>query len=145
MFNFWSERSLPSYCEPLLDGVATVIGAGTDTPDQPLAAVSGGRSPTLQAAWVAEAGVLSALGHNREALALVARVDPVAYQATTSDPGRAAVLKALHAQILLRLGRRDEGLPQLREALAQMQSQGVADEEMASFRQSLGPAPVASK
>lgn len=110
-----------------------------------LSAVSGGRSPTLQAAWVAEAGVLSALGHNREALALVARVDPVAYQATTSDPGRAAVLKALHAQILLRLGRRDEGLPQLREALAQMQSQGVSNEEMASFRQSLGPPQVASK
>lgn len=99
--------------------------------------LSGEHSPTVQAARVARANVLSDLGRNADALALVEKIDPKAYQASTADPGRAEVLKALRAQILLRLGRREEALPQLRQALRDMQAAGVAPEEIAPYRKSL--------
>lgn len=104
---------------------------------QGLASTSGHRSPVLQAARVAEAGVLSALGDQAGALALVEQVDPVAYQATTSDPGRAAVLRALRAQILWRMGRTAEAAPLLRGALEEMRRAGVADAEQAPYRELL--------
>ena len=111
---------------------------------QGLSATSGERSPTVQAARVAEAGVLSALGQQAQALALVDTVDPAAYQATTSDPGRAALLHALRAQILWRMGRSAEARPQLQQALAEMQRDGVAATEQAPFRTLLaeGTAPA---
>jgi non-specific serine/threonine protein kinase len=110
-----------------------------------LLALSGERSPTVQAARVALANVLSDLGHNAEALALIEQVDPKAYQASTSDAGRGAVLKALRARILLRLGRRGEGLPQLQQALQEMQADGVAAEEIAPYRKILLDSTVAAK
>jgi non-specific serine/threonine protein kinase len=111
---------------------------------QGLSATSGDRSPTVQAARVAEAGVLSELGQQAQALALVDTVDPVAYQATTSDPGRAPLLRALRAQILWRMGRSAEARPQLQQALAEMQRDGVAATEQAPFRTLLaeGTAPA---
>jgi len=105
-----------------------------------LAKVAGEDSPAVQAARVAEANALSDLGRHAEALALLNHVDPAAYQATTSDPGRAAVLKAIRARILLRLGRRREAEPQLRDALARMQAVGVSEDEMTPFRKSLAEA-----
>ncbi|HWU78395.1 MAG TPA: winged helix-turn-helix domain-containing protein [Rhodanobacter sp.] len=102
-----------------------------------LLAVSGEHSPTVQAARAARADVLSALGRNAEALVLAEQIDPKAYQASTSDPGRAAVLKALRAQILLRMGRRGEGLPLMRQAVQEMTAAGVASEEIALYRKSL--------
>ena len=110
-----------------------------------LLAVSGEHSPTVQAARAMLADVLSQLGRNVEALALVEHVDPVAYQASTSDPGRAAVLKALQARILLRLGRRAEGLSLMQQALRDMQAAGVSEEEMAPYRQSLSESTLAAK
>jgi non-specific serine/threonine protein kinase len=77
------------------------------------------------------------LGRNAEALALVERVDPVAYQASTSDPGRAAVLMALRAQILMRLGRRAEALARMRQAVQDMQDAGVSVAEIAPYRKAL--------
>jgi len=110
-----------------------------------LLAVAGEQSPAVQAARAARADVLSQLGRNVEALALAEHVDPVAYQASTSDPGRAAVLKALKAQILLRLGRRAEGLPQMREAVREMRSAGVSGEEIAPYLKTLSGSAVATK
>ena len=63
--------------------------------EEGLVAVSGERSPTVQAARAARADVLSRLGRNAEALALVEHVDPVAYQAST-----AAWMVALHRAFL---------------------------------------------
>ena len=74
---------------------------------------------------------------------MIGKVDPVAYQATTSDPGRAAVLAAVHAQILLRMGRRGEGEAMMRKALEQMRVAGVAASEMDSFRSALSPETAA--
>lgn len=105
--------------------------------EQGLLEVSGEHSPAVHAARAARADVLSELGRHAEALALVARVDPAAYQASTSDPGRATVLAALRAQILVRLGRRDEGLKQLQQAVQSMQTAGVADAEMVPYRKTL--------
>jgi non-specific serine/threonine protein kinase len=102
-----------------------------------LAAIGDKDNPTLQAARVAEATVLGSLGRNAEALKLIEEVDPKAYQATTSDPGRAAVLKAFKAQILLGMGERKRGESMLREALAEMQGDGVSEDEMAPFRKQL--------
>jgi len=102
-----------------------------------LLAVSGEKSPTVQAARAASADVLSALGRNAEALALVERIDPVAYQASTSDPGRAAVLMGLRAQILMRLGRRAEAQARMREAVHDMQEAGVSATEIAPYRKAL--------
>jgi non-specific serine/threonine protein kinase len=102
-----------------------------------LTVLAGDDSPTVQAARVAEAGVLSDLGRQQEALALITRVDPDAYQASTSDPGRVPLLKAAHARILWRLGRRDEARPGLQQAVQDMQLAGVAENEMAPFRKLL--------
>lgn len=113
--------------------------------EQGLVPLAGNRSPTVQAARVAEAGVLSALGQNAAALVLLDHVDASAYQATTSDPGRAALLKALRAQVLLRLGRRGEALPQLQAAVLEMQVTGVSAEELAPFRQLLAASHSAAK
>jgi len=110
--------------------------ANLQAAEQGLLAVSGEHSPAVQAARVARANVLSDLGRHAEALALIEKVDPVAYQASTSDPGRAAVLSALRAQILLRLGRA-EGLPQLRQAVQAMHDAGVAETEIAPYREVL--------
>jgi DNA-binding winged helix-turn-helix (wHTH) protein len=102
-----------------------------------LTALAGDASPTVQAARVAEASVLSDLGRNQEALVLIATVDPDAYQASTSDPGRAALLKAMRARIMLRLDRHGEALPELRKALQEMQLAGVSRNEMDPFRKLL--------
>ncbi len=110
-----------------------------------LLVVSGEQSPSVQAARAARADVLSQLGRHAEALALVEHVDPVAYQASTSDPGRAAVLKALKAHILLRLGRRAEGLPQLREAVQEMRSAGVPGKEIAPYLKDLSDHTAATR
>ncbi len=107
--------------------------------------LSGEHSPTVQAARVARANVLSDLGRNADALALVEQVDPKAYQASTADPGRAAVLEALRARILIRLGRREEGLPQLRHALRDMQADGVAPGEMAPYQKGLPDSGAATR
>lgn len=109
-----------------------------------LLAVSGEASPSVQAARAARADVLSELGRNVEALALVKQVDPVAYQASTSDPGRAAVLKASRARILLRLGPSAEALTQLRQAVRDMQAAGVSGQEMAPYRRALLDTTVAT-
>src|SRR3546814_6238139 len=61
----------------------------------------------------------------------------MAYQATTSDPVLAAVLKAVKAQILLDMGERRQGESLLREALVEMRSDGVSNDEMAPFRKRL--------
>jgi non-specific serine/threonine protein kinase len=105
-----------------------------------LVRVSGTHSPVAQAARVAEASVLSDLGENVRALALIDAVDPAAYQSTTSDPGRAAVLEGMRARILMRLGRKSEGRRLMREALAGMRQAGVSAEEIASFEERESPA-----
>ncbi len=110
-----------------------------------LVAVSGERSPTVQAARVARADVLSQLGRQAEALALIEHVDPAAYQASTADPGRAAVLGALHAQILLRMGRRADGTARMQQALRDMSAAGVPEEEIARYRKDLPGNAVAAQ
>lgn len=101
-----------------------------------LAKVSGAGSPVAQAARAELANALSDLGRNGEALALIRAVDPVAYQATTSDPGRASVLRAMQARIEWRL-HQTGAEARLREAIAGMQAAGVSGEEVASFRKEL--------
>lgn len=103
---------------------------------QGLAKVSGASSPVTQAANVSLANVLSDLGQNAQALALIAGVDPVAYQATTTQPGRALVLQAIRARIEWRL-RRPGAQDRLRAAIAAMQAAGVADAEIEGFRRDL--------
>ncbi|MGH8191212.1 MAG: tetratricopeptide repeat protein [Rhodanobacteraceae bacterium] len=98
-----------------------------------LTKVSGPKSPVTQAARVALANALSDLGRNEDALAMIGEVDPVAYQATTSDPGRAVVLKAMQARIATRLHRPGADA-QLRDAIGAMQDAGVANAEIATFR-----------
>jgi non-specific serine/threonine protein kinase len=106
-----------------------------------LVKVSGEKSPTTQAARVALANALADLGRNEQALAMIASVDPVAYQATTSDPDRAVVLKAMQARIELRL-HNPGSAARLRAAIAAMQTAGVADDEIATFRSALADADV---
>jgi non-specific serine/threonine protein kinase len=106
-----------------------------------LVKVSGEKSPTTQAARVALANALADLGRNEQALAMIASVDPVAYQATTSDPDRAVVLKAMQARIELRL-HNPGSAARLRAAIAAMQTAGVADDEIARFRSALADADV---
>lgn len=113
--------------------------------EQGLVVVSGPSSPAVQAARAGRANVLNQLGRPAEALALIDQVDPKAYQASTSDPGRAAVLKAFRAQVLLHLGRRKEALPALREALQEMQQAGVPEAEIASYRKSLPDGKAATQ
>lgn len=110
-----------------------------------LLSVSGERSPTVQAARAMRAEVLSQLGRNTEALTLLQHVDPVAYQASTVDPGRAAVLKALEAKVLLRLGRRAEGRAQMQQALHDMRAAGVSKEEMSPYQEILSSSGPTSK
>jgi non-specific serine/threonine protein kinase len=98
--------------------------------------VSGDHSPVTQAARVALANALSDLGRNGEALAMIGRIDPKAYQATTSDPGRAQVLRAMQARIEWRLHRPGADV-RLRDAIASMQAAGVGDDEIATFRKAL--------
>jgi non-specific serine/threonine protein kinase len=101
-----------------------------------LAKVSGEHSPVTQAARVALANALSDLGRNEDALAMIRAIDPKAYQATTSDPGRAPVLRAMQARIELRL-HRPGAAARLRDAIASMQAAGVTDDEIATFRKAL--------
>jgi eukaryotic-like serine/threonine-protein kinase len=98
--------------------------------------VSGEHGPVTQAARVALANALSDLGRNKQALAMIGEIDPKAYQATTSDPGRALVLRAMQARIELRL-RRPGAEARLRDAIASMQAAGVGDDEIATFRKAL--------
>lgn len=111
--------------------------ADLEAAERGLLQLSGEDSPVVHAARAARANVLSDLDHHAEALALIEQVDPKAYQATTSDPGRGAVLKAMRARILLRMGRRSEGLPRLQQALGEMREASVPDEEIASFQADL--------
>ena len=104
--------------------------------DAGLTRIGGEHSPTVQAARVAEASALKDLGQNAAALALLERVDPDAYQATTSDPGRAAVLRGLRAQVSLNLHRHN-ALAELRQAVADMRTQGVDAQEIATFAEAM--------
>lgn len=106
-----------------------------------LTAVSGAQSPTTQAARVALANAYSDLGRNLEALEMIRAIDPVAFQATTSDPGRKSVLAAMQARIELRL-RRAGAEARLRDAIAGMEMAGVAEDEIATFRKALPSARV---
>lgn len=101
-----------------------------------LTKVSGMNSPVTQAARVALANALTDLDRNEEALAMIGEVDPVAYQATTSDPGRAIVLKAMRARIELRLHRPDAEA-RLRGAIEAMQAGGIDPEEISTFQKEL--------
>lgn len=98
--------------------------------------VSGAHSPVTQAARTELANALSDMGRNDEALAMIQGVDPKAYQATTSDPGRAEVLKAIQARIELRL-HRPGAEAQLRDAIIAMQAAGASDNDIATFRKAL--------
>ncbi len=53
--------------------------------------------------------------------------------------GRGALLNAMKARILMRMGR-PEGMPQLREAVSRMQAAKVSNEEIAPFRKQLAAA-----
>lgn len=107
--------------------------------DAGLRAIGGGKSPLVQAARVEEASVLSGLGRNREALAMLDAIDPKAYQATTADPGRAFVLQALKAQIRMRM-HMPGSADQLRRAIAAMQGAKVSEEEIKPFQAQLASA-----
>jgi eukaryotic-like serine/threonine-protein kinase len=136
----WGERSQYTLVELLNLGSAEYDAGDLraalrhlQAADRGLVQVSGAHSPTVQAARVAEANALNSMGNPAAALTLLEKVDPAAYQATTSDPGRAWVLKAIHAQILLALPRRAEGLAELREAIAGMRAAGVSAEELKTY------------
>lgn len=101
-----------------------------------LTKTSGANSPVVQAGRVELARVLSDLGQNDKALGLIAGVDPVAYQATTADPGQAQILQAIRASIELRL-RQPGAATKLRDAIATMQKSGVAKSEIDEFRKDL--------
>lgn len=68
---------------------------------------------------------------------LTEHVDPLTCQASTADPGRAPVLKAIQARILLRLGRRTEGLSKMQQTLREMRAAGVSAAKIAPYRQSV--------
>ncbi len=101
-----------------------------------LTRVSGAHAPVTQAARVALANALSELGRNQEALAAIRKIDPLAYQATSTDPGRAQVLAAMRARIELRL-HEPGAATRLRDAIAAMQTAGVGSAEIAPFREAL--------
>ncbi|MBN8714764.1 MAG: tetratricopeptide repeat protein [Xanthomonadales bacterium] len=101
-----------------------------------LVRVSGTDSPVTQAARAELANALSDLGRNTEALALIEKVDPKAYQATTSDPDRALVLRAMKARIEWRLHQPDAKAA-LRDAITAMQKANMADDEIDTFRKEL--------
>lgn len=98
--------------------------------------VSGEHSPVTQAARVALANALSDAGRDEDALTMIREIDPKAYQATTSDPGRSLVLRAMQARIEFRLHRPD-GEANLRDAIAAMQTAGLDKDEIAVFRKEL--------
>ena len=97
-----------------------------------LTKVSGATSPVTQTARVQLAEALSDLGQNDKALAMIRRVDPVAYQATTSDPGRALILRGIEADIELRLHQPGAAV-RLRDAITEMRDGGIDAEEISTF------------
>lgn len=101
-----------------------------------LVKVSGPHSPIVQAARVSMAMTLSDLKRNQEALDLLGTVDPVAYQATTSDPGRALVLRGLQASMEVRL-HHPGSEARLRTVIAAMQAAGMDAEEISTFQKEL--------
>lgn len=101
-----------------------------------LVKISGPHSPVVRAARVSMAMTLSDLKRNQEALDLLGTVDPVAYQATTSDPGRALVLRGLQASLELRLHHQGAEA-RLRDVIAAMQSAGLDKEEIETFQKEL--------
>lgn len=101
-----------------------------------LTKVSGANSPAVQAGRVELARVLSDAGQNDKALAMLAGVDPVAYQATTADPGQAELLQAIRANIELRLHQAG-AKARLRSAIVAMQKAGVAASEVDEFQKAL--------
>ncbi len=101
-----------------------------------LARVSGANAAVTQAARVGVASTLSDLGHNKEALAMISKVDPQAYQATSSDPGQAEVLAADKARIELRL-HQPGAAKRLRAAMVAMKAAGVSDVVIAEYRKTL--------
>lgn len=101
-----------------------------------LVKVSGANSAVVQAGKVMLARALSDLGQNDKALAMLDGIDPVAYQATTADPGQAEILQAIRAQVELRMHRAGADA-KLREAIAAMRKAGVAPSEIAGFSTTL--------
>lgn len=101
-----------------------------------LVKVYGPKAPMVQAArvWLAEA--LSDSGHNKQALAMIRSVDPVAYQASTSAPGRALALRALEAEIEVRM-HKPGAVARLRAAIKAMQAGGLDPKEIATFQKEL--------
>jgi non-specific serine/threonine protein kinase len=85
---------------------------------------------------------LADLGRNQEALNLLDEVDPVAYQSTSTDPGRALVLAGFKASLEYRLHRPGSGA-QLRDTIAAMQKAGLDKEEIDTFQKVLAD-PTAS-
>lgn len=104
--------------------------------------VSGANSPVAQSARVVLAMTLADLGRNQEALNLLDEVDPVAYQSTSTDPGRALVLAGFKASLEYRLHRPGSGA-QLRDTIAAMQKAGLDKEEIDTFQKVLAD-PTAS-
>lgn len=102
-----------------------------------LTRVSGASSPVTQAARVALANALADLGRDEEALAMIREVDPTAYQATTADPARALVLRAMQARIELHLHRYGAAA-RLRTAIAAMRDAGVGSGELGVYLEALG-------
>lgn len=98
--------------------------------------VSGTKSPVAQSARVVLATTLADLGRTKEALDMVDEVDPVAYQGTSTDPGRALVLQGFKADLELRL-HKPGAEAKLRAAIAAMHKAGMAQEEIDTFAKDL--------
>lgn len=84
-------------------------------------------------------------GRNTEVQALVELFEPEAYQASASDSGHGAVPKTLRGDFLWRLGWRQRGLSQPRQALRDMQLAGAVPEKMARCCKSLRDSLAATR
>lgn len=94
-------------------------------------------SPAINAGRVSLADLLSDMGRHREALTMIRSIDPAAYQAASSAPGKIATLQAVEARIMLRMGKRTEALPMLRTAIAAMEAASVPEDQIKPFRELL--------
>ena len=101
---------------------------------QGLVKTSGEGSSLVDAARFSHASVLLALGRHGDALAVLTPVSSGRLADASADASGAGKLAALRGQVLIGLGRRDEGRAELQQALALLGGEGADEAELAPLR-----------
>ena len=129
-----------SYCDRLPDALRHLVQA-----EQGLVTNYGADLPLVQSFRYAIARVLAELGRDAEALGYLDDLSAAALQASTATPGWNDRLDGLRGRILVRTGRREEGLALLQATLERTSANGdpaEVAEDIRSFLSGHGPTPA---